>query len=121
MKQNCTVYKMAKIIGKKWALLVLLCLYNGQNDWKRFSQLKQEIGDITPRVLSQRLKELESEGFIANRVNSDSRPIKSEYKLTEAGQEFIAIIKQMKDWALKWKYEDKECEVSECKACECFD
>ena len=73
--------------------------------------------DITPKVLSQRLKELESEKLITRRVDASKFPVKTEYSLTESGRDFIPIIRQMKTWALKWKPHNELCESVNCENC----
>ncbi|MEA2046107.1 MAG: winged helix-turn-helix transcriptional regulator [Euryarchaeota archaeon] len=64
-----------------------------------------------------RLKELNKEGLIENRVDDRSFPVKSEYILTESGLEIIDIIKDMKRWALKWKITNLECGYQDCSEC----
>lgn len=73
--------------------------------------------DITPRVLSARLKELEKEGLIKRKLDASQFPVKTEYSLTEIGEEFIPIIRNMKSWALKWKPHQELCENVDCKNC----
>ncbi|MBS3075367.1 helix-turn-helix transcriptional regulator [Candidatus Pacearchaeota archaeon] len=118
MKENCSIRKVANFLGKRWTLLILLELYKGKSKWKRFSQVKKSLNNITPKILSARLKELEREKLIEKRVNVERFPIKSEYKLTEAGKDFINIIKNIKKWSLKWKEKNEKCDERDCKDCE---
>ena len=115
---QCTIYKTANFIGKRWTLLILLELYRGNSRWKRYSQIKSNIPLITPKMLSARLKELEKEDLIMKRVDASTSPIKSEYSLTESGDEFIKIIKEIKKWSLVWKFNNKICSGSDCRHCE---
>ena len=117
MRKNCTIYKTASFIGKRWTLLIILEIYKGDKDWIRYSALKNRLMDITPKILSARLKELEKENLIKRRVDTKNFPIKSEYTLTEMGKEFIKVIEKMKDWALKYKIDNQECEIKTCKEC----
>ncbi len=117
MHKECTVYKTAEFIGKRWSIVILLELYKGRSRWKRYSEIKSSIQDITPKILSLRLKELEKEGLILKKVDASSFPIKSEYALTESGEEFIKIIKDLKSWSLKWKFDNKICANARCKEC----
>ena len=71
--------------------------------------------DITPKVLSARLRELEKEGLITRRVDASKFPVKTEYALTDSGMDFIPIIRQIKTWALKWKPHQKICESVDCR------
>jgi len=117
MDKQCTVYKTVDFIGKRWTLLILLELYKGKSEWKRYSEIKKGLLDITPKILSARLKELSEKGMIIKRINTEQFPIKSEYRLTEKGKEFMKVIKDIKKWALKWNIKNKVCEHSECKSC----
>jgi DNA-binding HxlR family transcriptional regulator len=117
MKETCTIYRTINFISKKWTLLILLELYKTQGK-KRYSELKQSLLDITPKILSTRLRELEQQGLITKSINTTSFPIKCEYKLTDSGKDFIRIIKDIKKWSLQWKIKNKECEHQDCKQCE---
>jgi DNA-binding HxlR family transcriptional regulator len=117
MQEGCTVNRTVKYISRKWTLLILLELYKGECHKRRFSELKNSLEGITQKVLSLRLKELEREGLIENIVDSRSFPIKSEYTLTESGLEIINIIKDMKQWALKWKIINIRCSGQDCSEC----
>ena len=118
MDPDCTVNKTVDFISKRWTLLILLELYKNKSGWKRYSQIKAKLPKITPKILSTRLKELKKEGMINKRVDTSIIPIKSEYSLTDSGLDFIKIIKDIKKWALKWKYDNKVCESTQCKQCE---
>ena len=117
MNDDCTIYKTTDFIGKKWTLLILLELYK-RNSVKRYSELKNNLGNITPKILSSRLKELEKEKMIRKEIDASKFPIKCEYSLTESGLDFIKIIKDMKQWALKWNVQNKVCKDTNCKNCE---
>lgn len=106
-----------KYIARKWTLLILLELYKGEKHTRRFSELKSCLFGITQKVLSARLKELEKEGLVENRVDSGSFPIRSDYTLTESGLEIIDIVKNLKQWALKWKITNIECSCQDCSEC----
>lgn len=118
MKQDCTIYKTANFIGKRWTLLILLELYKGESKLKRYSQIKKGMKEITPKILSARLKELEKEKLINKRVDASVVPVKCEYSLTKSGEDFINIVKDIKKWALKWKVKNIICERSDCKECD---
>jgi DNA-binding HxlR family transcriptional regulator len=118
MDENCTVYKTIDFISKKWSLLILLEIYKSREGKKRYSEIKNNLSDITPKVLSSRLKELEKEGLIIKHVDASSFPVKSTYELTKIGIDFISIIKDIKQWALRWKIDNKVCEQLDCKNCD---
>lgn len=117
MQEGCTVNLTVRYIARKWTLLVLLELYKGKGHIRRFSELKNCLEGITQKVLSARLKELEKEGLVENRIDESSFPVKSEYVLTESGLEIIDIVKDMKRWALKWKITNIECSCQDCSEC----
>ncbi|PNX50197.1 MAG: transcriptional regulator [Thermoplasmata archaeon M8B2D] len=118
MDENCTVYKTIDFISKKWSLLILLEIYKSPKGIKRYSEIKDSLLNITPKVLSTRLKELEKERLITKHVDASSFPVKSEYELTKIGIDFISIIKDIKSWALRWKINNKVCEQLDCKNCD---
>ena len=117
MDETCTIYRTIDFISKKWTLLILLELYKTQGT-KRYSELKHSLLDITPKILSSRLRELEHQGLITKNIVTDGFPIKCEYTLTESGKDFIRIIKDIKKWSLHWKNKNKECMQQDCKQCE---
>lgn len=117
MDKDCTIYKTMDFIGKKWTLLILLELYKGASKIKRYSELKKNLPDITPKILSARLKELNKQGLIIKKVDAETFPVKCEYSLTKSGLEFVDIIKNIKQWALKWKVKHKICQSADCKEC----
>lgn len=116
--KDCTVYKTVDIIGKKWSLYILFELYKGDKKEKGFNELKRKLNDITPKVLSTRLKELEGEGLIKKVVDNFTVPQRYEYSLTESGEDFMKIVKDIKSWGLKWKFKNQICERSICRLCE---
>lgn len=117
MDETCTIYRTIDFISKKWTLLILLELYKTQGT-KRYSELKGSLLDITPKILSLRLRELERQGLIAKSIDTAVFPIKCEYTLTESGKDFIRIIKDIKKWSLNWKQKNKDCASQDCRHCE---
>lgn len=115
MNEKCTVYRTSAFIGKKWMLPILLEIWKSKS--KRYSEIKRQVPGITPKILSLRLKELEKEGMVSKKVNSNTFPISSHYTLTKSGKDFIKVIESMKRWALKWKYKNKICSELDCKKC----
>ncbi|MEM4637400.1 MAG: helix-turn-helix domain-containing protein [Candidatus Woesearchaeota archaeon] len=116
MDKTCPVYYASNLIGKRWTILILLELYKGESKWKRFHELKNKLPQLTPKILSMRLKEMEKEGLLIKKVDSSTVPIKSEYSLTKKGEEFIGIIEHIKQWVLRYKSNHK-CESKNCKHC----
>lgn len=117
MDANCPINKAIDLIGKRWAILIILELYKGKNSKKRYSELKKKLPGITAKILSLRLKELEKYKLISKNVDSKNFPIKSEYSLTKDGLEFIKVVDSIKQWALKTHPKNHNCKKTNCKGC----
>lgn len=120
MNPECVVNKTMEYVAKKWTIMILLSLYKGSGlgtEWKRFTEIRNGLGNITPKMLSKRLRELEEEGLVENRVDSSTYPVKSEYRLTEPALELMGIVQDLKFWALKWKLDNVPCSEQDCRLC----
>lgn len=91
---ECAVAKTLKVIGSKWTMLLLHNLFEGKN---RFGELQRALPGISPKTLSQRLQELESEGIITKHVFAEV-PLHVEYKLTEKGKSLNGIFRSLAQW-----------------------
>lgn len=87
-----------QIIGNKWTALILRDLFGGP---KRFCELEKSVGNINPRTLSQRLDDLEAHGVITKETFAEVPP-RTEYTLTDKGQDLLPILKQMAAWGTKY-------------------
>jgi len=95
----CPYYAVASdILSRRWAPMVLRALVTGP---KRFGAIAAAIPDITDKLLSQRLKDLEDEGLV-ERFLGEGRPARVEYRLTEKGTELGQVLLDINRWALKW-------------------
>jgi DNA-binding HxlR family transcriptional regulator len=90
-EERCPVEAVAEIIARKWVSLILRDLANGP---QRFGQLEHSI-KASPRILSMRLQELESDGLITRKVFAEVPP-RTEYTLTARGQLLIPLIDAMR-------------------------
>lgn len=117
VKEICTVNMTVKYLTKKWTLLIILELYKGVDHTRRFSELKDALKEITPKILSERLKELEEEGIVTKNVTATAFPVKCEYTLTESGLDLIEVVRSIKRWALTWKIDNIPCGEQDCMAC----
>jgi DNA-binding HxlR family transcriptional regulator len=117
MDKNCPVLYSANLLGKRWTIMIILEIYKGENKWKRYIEIKNKMPQLTPKILSTRLKELQKEGIIDKKIDSSTVPIKSEYSLTKKGEGFIKIIHDMRDWSMK--NSSRKCNVKDCRQCEC--
>ena len=94
MDERQCVTKTIKIIGSKWTILILHELCEGT---KRFGELERSLKGISPKTLSQRLKDLEKSGVVSKKVYP-TVPLKVEYSLTEKGKSLKEIIDKMVEW-----------------------
>ena len=117
MDEACTINMTVKYLTKKWTLLIILELYKGNDYTRRFSDLRDSLDGITPKVLSERLKELEYEGILTRMVDATAFPVKAEYTLSASGLEIVDVIRGIKRWALKWKINNIPCGEQDCKNC----
>lgn len=81
-------------IGDRWALLLVNALLPGP---RRFGDLQGDLGGIAPNVLTQRLRHLEREGVVVAEPYS-SRPPRSVYRLTAAGEELAGALRLLTHW-----------------------
>ena len=95
----CALYHQAiELIGKRWSGAILLVLMDGP---LHFSEIRALVPDISDRLLSERLKELEAEGIVERRV-IDGTPVRVEYSLTEKGSALEPVVRLIKAWAHEW-------------------
>jgi DNA-binding HxlR family transcriptional regulator len=94
--KNCPVREVLDRIGHKWATLVLLQL--GENEVMRFNELSQAIGDISQKMLTTTVRNLEADGLISRKMYAEIPP-KVEYRLTALGASLLPLIRDMVAWA----------------------
>lgn len=85
-------------IGGKWKSVVLWYL---RKEKKRFSELNNLIPQITEKMLSLQLKQLESDGLIKREVLTRKPPMKVEYSLTEFGKSLLPTLNEIAKWGRK--------------------
>ena len=94
----CPVETTLDMIGGKYKALILWHLSVGK---LRFSQLKKVIANATPKMLTQQLRELETDHLIHREVFPVIPP-KVEYSLTETGKSLIPVLTAMRDWGAEY-------------------
>ncbi|MGA4484774.1 winged helix-turn-helix transcriptional regulator [Bacillus bombysepticus] len=94
-KYSCPVEAMVEVIGGKWKGVILYHLLDGK---KRFNELKRLKPNITQRMLTLQLRELEADGIIHREVYREVPP-KVEYSLTDLGESLRPVILLMMEWA----------------------
>jgi len=95
---NCPVEATLSVIGGKWKVVILFHLAKAGTH--RFSALRRKIPEVSERMLTQQLRELESDDIV-QRVVYPEVPPKVEYSLTEYGQTLRPITEAMCAWGKK--------------------
>jgi DNA-binding HxlR family transcriptional regulator len=92
----CLTARSLERVGDRWSLLVIRDLLSGA---KRFTDLMDRLGGITPKTLTQRLRELEDAGIVA----ADREPGRREvwYSLTPAGADLRPVLDALSQWGLQ--------------------
>jgi DNA-binding HxlR family transcriptional regulator len=98
---ECPIVLFLDLIGGKWKSLILWYLKDGT---KRYGELRKTLKDVTPKMLTQQLRELEDDGIISRKVYAEVPP-KVEYSLTEIGESIIKVIWEMREWGGKYYVE----------------
>lgn len=83
-----------ELIGGKWKGVILFHLLDGT---KRFSALQRAVGDITQRMLTRQLREMEADGLVARKIYPVVPP-RVEYSLTDEGKTLAPVIDALKSW-----------------------
>ena len=97
--QMCPRYEHAiGLLGKRWTGLILDSLLDGS---RRFCELTATVEGLSDRVLSDRLRELESEGIV-ERIVYPQIPVRVEYRLTEKGRDLKPVVDSIHEWAQHW-------------------
>lgn len=91
-------HRASELIGRRWTGAIIFVLLKSRC---RFATLRDAIPDITDRMLSERLQELEQEGIVERTVVPET-PVRVEYALTKKGRGLAAPIDAIADWAHKW-------------------
>lgn len=95
---TCPLEKTLSVIGNKWTFLIIRDLLKGT---KRFGELSKSLEGISPRTLSQRMKELEAHKVVEKKVYPVI-PLKVEYSLTKKGKDLALILDTMGEWSDKY-------------------
>lgn len=91
-------HRASELIGRRWTGAIIFVLLKSKC---RFATLRDAIPDITDRMLSERLQELEQEGIVERTVFPDT-PIRVEYSLTKKGKALATAFDAIADWAQRW-------------------
>ena len=95
----CPFYHEAvELVGRRWTGAILRVLMDGP---LRFSEVAQAVPELSDRLLSERMKELEARGIVKRTVHSGP-PVRVEYGLSEMGRELGPALSELQEWALRW-------------------
>ena len=100
----CPVETTLTLIGDKWKVLILRDLLTGT---KRFGELKKSLGNVSQKVLTAQLRDMEESGLINRKVYAEVPP-RVEYSLTVLGKSLNPILDAMKCWGESYKNLVKE-------------
>ncbi|MFL5820982.1 MAG: winged helix-turn-helix transcriptional regulator [Solirubrobacteraceae bacterium] len=99
----CPLYHQAvELIGKRWTGAIVSVLLARP---LRFSEISQAVPQLSDRLLSERMKELEARGMVERRV-LPGPPVRVEYRLTEMGRDLAPALSELKRWAHRWLTDD---------------
>ena len=92
-------HEAVELVGKRWTGAILYVLLHGGR--LRFTEIAQAVPDLSDRLLSERMKELEARGIVVRDV-SQATPVKVSYELTPKGRELAPAMAELKAWADRW-------------------
>jgi DNA-binding HxlR family transcriptional regulator len=93
------LHEAVELIGKRWSGAIIVVLIEAGP--LRFSEIAQAIPQLSDRLLSERMKELEARGIVERRVQPES-PTRVDYALTDMGRELAPTLRQLKSWSHRW-------------------
>lgn len=98
-------HRAVELIGRRWTGAIIFVLLQEPT---RFSGLRDAIPDVTDRMLSERLRELEQEGIVEKAVASEGTG-RFEYTLTERGRALAEAVSALVEWSHEWLSESRDC------------
>jgi DNA-binding HxlR family transcriptional regulator len=96
--KSCPIETTFRIVGKRWTILIIREIFRGNTQFNRFME---NIEGITPKVLTERLRELERLGIVRRRIVSEY-PVRVEYSLTDMGKGFEPILVSAASFSMKY-------------------
>jgi DNA-binding HxlR family transcriptional regulator len=95
----CPLYHEAvELVGRRWTGAILRVLLDGP---LRFSEIAQAIPELSDRLLSERMKELEARGMVQRTV-IPGPPLRVQYELSKMGSELEPALVELQSWARRW-------------------
>ena len=107
----CPLYHEAiELLGRRWTGAIVAVLLQSEQPM-RFSEIAAVVPQLSDRLLSERMKELEARGVVARTV-IPGPPVRVEYALTVMGHELAPALGELADWARRWLPGDSACRAS---------
>lgn len=97
-KLHCPATATIKVIGGRWKAVILWHLFQGT---KRFSELARGIPDVTPKMLTQQLREMERDGIVTRTIHPQVPP-RVDYALTDLGKTLKPVLEAMCKWGVRY-------------------
>jgi DNA-binding HxlR family transcriptional regulator len=102
----CPYYHEAvELIGRRWTGAIVAVLLDGGA--LRFSEIAHAVPELSDRLLSERMKELEARGVVTRHVDPGP-PVRVLYELTDMGQSLEPALEELKSWARRWLRAEKQ-------------
>ena len=98
-KLHCTVEAAIAVIGGKYKAIIIWWL--NEKGVMRYSEIQRRVPQATAKMLSQQLREMESDELVSRKVYPVVPP-KTEYALTDLGRSLVPIVKAMDKWGAAW-------------------
>ena len=95
----CPVETTLMMIGDKWKVLIIRDLIPGT---RRFNELYRSVGNVSQKVLTQKLREMESDGLLERTVYAEVPP-RVEYTLTDLGMSLKPVLDSLEGWGKMYK------------------
>ena len=99
----CPVETTLTLIGNKWKVLILRDLMGGT---KRFGELKRSLGNVTQKVLTAQLRDMEENGLVHRQVYAEVPP-RVEYNLTDLGKSLKPVLDAMWAWGAGYQKQNR--------------
>lgn len=112
---RCPLEYGLAVFGGKWKSRIICVL--SANERLRYSELRNEMYNITDAVLASTLKDLMADGIVERR-SYDEIPPRVEYYLTEKGRSVVPILQEICNWSGLFYRESTENEMSQCRKCD---
>jgi len=95
---KCPVTGTLQLIGGKWKPIILYCL---KSEKRRFGEISARIPNLSRKVLTEQLKELEKDGLLTRKQFNEIPP-RVEYELTVLGKSLTPVLNEMEKWGMEY-------------------